>query len=173
MAQNITDYHDGLFIFAVGEGNDSSVDEQGNFNVQAPNHSSESESDKDKDNETAYVNIYDEEDMVEDDNEITAERTIPSYFLKVVFLNEMETFHKENKVFDEKQIPSMTRRVYDRLQRAFEENTLSSLFLPDHNVLQTCEYFPPGSSMLMFFDARKMFCSNILRVLDALGFQDN
>ena len=79
------------------------------------------QSDKDKDNETAYVNIYDEEDMVEDDNEITAERTIPSYFLKVVFLNEMETFHKENKVFDEKQIPSMTRRVYDRLQRAFEE----------------------------------------------------
>ena len=161
------------FSFAVGEGNESSVDKQGELNGLAPDHSSERQSDVDKDNETAYVNVSDEEDMEEDDNEITAERTIPSYFLKVVFLNEMETFHKENRVFDEKQVPSMTRRVYDRLQRAFDESTLTSLFLPDHNVLQTWQYFPPGSSMLMFFDARKMFCSNILRVLDALGFQDN
>ena len=85
------------FSFAVGEGNESSVDKQGELNGIAPDQSSERQSDVDKDNETAYVNISDEEDMEEDDNEITAERTIPSYFLKVVFLNEMETFHKEKQ----------------------------------------------------------------------------
>ncbi|KAK3087931.1 hypothetical protein FSP39_012571 [Pinctada imbricata] len=70
----------------------------------------------------------------------------------------MEELNKRGRVFNESDIPAMTKRVYARLQHALDVKELRSLFLPMLNELQSVEEHDPAKN-----EMRQQYCSNIVK----------
>jgi len=105
----------------------------------------------------------------DDDNEVTAESCIPSYYIKMLFLNEVDNMCKSQRNFTENDLQVIPRIVYERLVTCFEEEKLCSLFFPTQNI-----YFNSVFSqinVMKIVNVRKQFSRNILRLLTRLGFE--
>lgn len=100
--------------------------------------------------------------------EMTAEKAIPSYYIKTIFLKEMERMLEVGEELSETSLVHIPRTVYQLLLKAIEEKHLSTLFMPSHNILR------PGfldTSNSMTVQMREKYCRKILCLMDGLGFR--
>lgn len=118
---------------------------------------------------TAEVNLMYEEDdkfgenvFYQDENELTAESSIPSYYIKTIFLTEADEIFKESGEFpDDINIWDITRRVYEKLCEAVEAEHLTSPFFPSQEIYSS----PNHENAQAAKKLRQSFCQNILKLL--------
>ncbi|CAC5404967.1 unnamed protein product [Mytilus coruscus] len=82
-----------------------------------------------KNNEIDQNELMDYEEEFGKDEILTAEKLIPSYYIKTLFLKEVELLYKENKNLSNKDLKTMPRKVYDKMLIAIETEYLSTLEL--------------------------------------------
>lgn len=98
----------------------------------------------------------------QDENEVTAESSIPSYYLKTIFLTEAEEIVRETGIFsDTIKIWDITRRVYEKLYEAVEGEHLTSPFFPAQEIYSNPSHHNAPAAMKV----RNSFCKNILNLL--------
>lgn len=126
--------------------------------------------------ECATESIHDEEEnmtlsSVDENSEygeeliMTGETFIPSYYLKAIFMNEVEHMFQSNEHFTERSLTSIPRKVYTILQKAFEDEMLFMVLMPGHNILQKKEH--PNQFV---YQMRKKYVNHILQLLDVIEF---
>ena len=98
----------------------------------------------------------------QDENELTAESSIPSYYLKTIFLTEAEEIMREAGTFPENiNIWDITRRVYEKLYEAVEGEHMTSPFFPAQEIYSN----PSHNNAPAAKKLRHSFCKNILSLL--------
>ena len=105
----------------------------------------------------------------QDENEITAESSIPSYYLKTIFLTEAEEIMRESGSFPENiNTWDITRRVYEKLLEAVKTEHLTSPFFPAQEIYSN----PSHNNAPMAKQLRLSFCENILKLLWRIKTKD-
>ncbi|XP_052097138.1 uncharacterized protein LOC127732120 [Mytilus californianus] len=122
-----------------------------------------------KNNEIDLNELMDYEEEFGKD-EMTAEKLIPSYYIKTLFLKEVELLYKENKNLSNKDLKTMTRKVYDKILTAIETEYLSTLLVPTQNIYHAARHYENEDGAV---ELRHKFCENILQLLEKLDFKTN
>ncbi|KAL3890223.1 hypothetical protein ACJMK2_002514 [Sinanodonta woodiana] len=106
-------------------------------------------------------------DNVEDTYELTAEKCIPSYHLKSLFLQEAETILSTTGTFSDLHLQTIPYKVYDRLKTAVETQYLTTLFFPGQNIYRQPQ---DDDNLPASIKLRMSYIDAILRLLTELGF---
>ena len=102
----------------------------------------------------------DDDDYREEDKEIEGESIISSYYLKQVFLYEIEKIPKE-KISQENLMATVPYQVYMGMLKCYEAKKFPLFFLPKHNI---------NDSFFDDFTFQIRICRNIITMLKRLGF---
>ena len=108
----------------------------------------------------------DGDDFLANENEITAESLIPSYYLKTIFLKEIAEIFDSLEDFSHEDSQNITRKVYEKLLEAVESQHMTTLFFPSSEIYSD----PSHDNLQAVKDLRHAYCLNILNLIKALGF---
>ncbi|KAL3890229.1 hypothetical protein ACJMK2_002520 [Sinanodonta woodiana] len=106
-------------------------------------------------------------DNAEDTYELTAEKCIPSYHLKSLFLQEAETILSTSGTFSDRHLQTIPYKVYDRLKTAVETQYLTTPFFPGQNIYRQPQ---DDDNLRASIKLRMSYIDTILRLLRELGF---
>ncbi|KAL3890231.1 hypothetical protein ACJMK2_002522 [Sinanodonta woodiana] len=106
-------------------------------------------------------------DNAEDTYELTAEKCIPSYHLKSLFLQEAETILSASGTFSDIHLQTIPYKVYDRLKTAVDTQYLTTLFFPSQNIYRQPQ---DDDNLHASIKLRMSYIDTILRLLRELGF---
>ncbi|KAL3890221.1 hypothetical protein ACJMK2_002512 [Sinanodonta woodiana] len=106
-------------------------------------------------------------DSAEDTYELTAEKCIPSYHLKSIFLQEAETILSASGTFSDRHLQTIPYKVYDRLKTAVETQYLTTPFFPGQNMYRQPQ---DDDNLPASIKLRMSYIDTILRLLRELGF---
>ncbi|KAL3890257.1 hypothetical protein ACJMK2_002545 [Sinanodonta woodiana] len=106
-------------------------------------------------------------DNAEDTYELTAEKCIPSYHLKSLFLQEAETILSASGTFSDIHLQTIPYKVYDRLKTAVDSQYLTTLFFPSQNIYRQPQ---DDDNLHASIKLRMSYIDTILRLLRELGF---
>ncbi|KAL3890232.1 hypothetical protein ACJMK2_002523 [Sinanodonta woodiana] len=113
------------------------------------------------------VKVFFGDDNAEDTYEVTAEKCIPSYHLKSLFLQEAETILSASGTFSDLHLQTIPYKVYDRLKTAVETQYLTTLFFPGQNIYRQPQ---DDDNLPASIKLRMSYINTILRLLRELGF---
>ncbi|KAL3890230.1 hypothetical protein ACJMK2_002521 [Sinanodonta woodiana] len=106
-------------------------------------------------------------DTAEDTYELTAEKCIPSYHLKSLFLQEAETILSTSGTFTDRHLQTIPYKVYERLKTAVETQYLTTPFFPSQNIYRHPQ---DNDNLRASIKLRVSYIDTILRLLRELGF---
>ncbi|KAK3596431.1 hypothetical protein CHS0354_033394 [Potamilus streckersoni] len=106
-------------------------------------------------------------DHSENTYELTAEKCIPSYHLKSLFLEEAEAILSKSGAFSDRHLQTIPYIIYDRLKSAVETQWLTTLFFPGENIYRQPQ---DDENLSAIIEMRMSYINTILRLLRELGF---
>lgn len=110
---------------------------------------------------TAYV---EQEEDFEIQDEVTAEKLIPSYYLKSLFIKEVDRLLKESGPLSQSSLKMMPLTVYRKLLESIQNQSLETLFFPEHNI-----YSDPGGWTYRKRETKKLreqYSKRILQIIE-------